>query len=84
MRFAWLRRDGKIEQPRESSAANRVVFVAYNVVWWLPLALPLLGVGYTTALVAFLLVTVVRAVANLYRINVLPIDKAEMFPLRIP
>ena len=84
MRFASLRRSQAQGAP-PSSAADRVILVAYNLVWWVPVVLPVLGViSYTAGLVGFLIVTIVRAMVNLYRNNVMPVERAQRFPLRSP
>jgi len=41
-------------------------------------------ISYRAGFVAFLAVTVVRALVNGYRINVMPIAAAERLPLRQP
>jgi len=67
------------------SPAGRLVFVAYNLVWWIPAILGFAGVlSYRDGLIAFLAVTVARAVANLYRNNVLPVEAGQRFLLRSP
>jgi len=64
---------------------RRLLFVAYNLIWWLPVVLPLLGiVSYQAGFIGFLLITVFRAVTNLYRNNVLSVEAAQRFPLRSP
>jgi hypothetical protein len=67
------------------TTTSRLLLVAYNVVWWVPVALPLLGVvSYRAGTVAFLAVTATRAAINLYRNNALPSAAAQRFPLRSP
>lgn len=85
MRFAWLRsKDGR-DQPPAMSSAGRVSYVAYNLVWWVPVALALLGIlSYWAGSLGFLVMSVIRAVVNVYRINVLPVEAAQRFPLRSP
>jgi hypothetical protein len=85
MRFAWLRsKEGSEELPPMSSA-DRLIFVAYNVVWWVPAVLPFLGIlSYRAGFLGFLVVSVFRAVANVYRNNVLTVEAAQHFPLRSP
>jgi hypothetical protein len=62
-----------------------LVFVAYNVVYWVPIALALTKViDYRTGFIAFFAVVVFRAVANVYRNNVLTLEQAEVYPFRIP
>jgi hypothetical protein len=82
VRFARLRNED--EHPAETPF-DRVVFVTYNVVWWIPVVLTVLGmVSYEVGLVGFLAVTTVRALVNLYRNNVMPVERAQFFPLRSP
>ena len=82
MRFARLRNED--EHPAETPF-DRVVFVTYNVVWWIPVVLTVLGmVSYEVGLVGFLAVTTVRALVNLYRNNVMSVERAQFFPLRSP
>ena len=84
MRFAWLRTKESREAPAATSS-ERLTLVAYNVAWWAPVVAPILGVvSYRVGFVAFLAVTVVRALVNGYRINVMPIAVAERLPLRSP
>ena len=84
MRFAWLRSEEGREAPVATSA-ERVTLVAYNAVWWIPVVLPVLGViSVRAGFVAFLVITVVRALINAYRINVMPVAAAERLPLRQP
>lgn len=49
------------------------------------MVLTVLGmVSYEVGLVGFLAVTMVRALVNLYRNNVMPVERAQFFPLRSP
>lgn len=84
MRFASLR-TGHAEGAPPLSTADRLILVAYNLVWWVPVVLPVLGlVSYTFGLVGFLVITMVRAMVNLYRNNLMPVERAQRFPLRLP
>ena len=84
MRFAWLRKKEGVGEPSMGGVA-RLVYVGYNVVWWLPVLFVLVGVwSYRAGTIGFLIVTVARTVANLHRNNVLPVDAAQRFPLRSP
>jgi hypothetical protein len=84
MRFAWLRTKEARDLP-PSAPNERVTLIAYNVVWWLPVVLPFIGViSYGVGFGAFLIITVFRALVNVYRVNVLPVAKAEHLPLRSP
>ena len=85
MRFAWLRENSGNDVPVEQSLTNRLIFIAYNVIWWVPIVLGFVKVlDYRTAFIAFLIITIFRAIANLFRNNVLTLEQAERFPLRIP
>ena len=84
MRFAWLRKTQGLEDPTLSRGA-RLIYISYNVIWWLPVFLVFFGVwSYRTGAIAFVVITVLRALINLYRNNVLSIEAAQRFPLRSP
>ena len=84
LRFAWLRQKQGIDDPAMSLGA-RLVYVGYNVAWWLPVVFVVFGAWpYRAGALGFVVVTVFRALANLYRNNMLPIDAAQRFPLRAP
>ena len=84
MRFAWLRtREGR-DTPSQTSG-ERLTLIAYNAIWWIPVVLPILGViSARTGFMAFLAITVVRALVNAYRINIMPVAAGERLPLRQP
>ena len=85
MRFAWLRETSKDSVPAQPSALNRLILIAYNVIWWVPLVLGFTKViDYQTGFVAFLIITIFRAMANVVRNNLLTPEQAETFPLRSP
>ena len=85
MRFAWLQENSENTVSVEQSLISRLVYVAYNVVWWIPVVLAVVGIiDYGTAFWAFFVLTLIRAVANLYRNNFLTPEQAESFPLRSP
>ena len=85
MRFAWLRKDSGKTVSVKQSFTNRLIYVAYNVVWWIPVVLAVVGtIDYRTGFVAFFVITIIRAAANLYRNNALEPEQAESFPLRSP
>lgn len=82
MRFAWLRQQTGNDAAK-GGLLSRLIRTAYNLIWWLPLLLTILGTVDTgTGFVLFVLITVLRAAANVYRNNVLPLEQAEVFPLR--
>ena len=62
-----------------------LIFVIYNVVYWIPMILPFTKIiEYRTGFILFFIVIIIRAIANLYRNNVLTLEQAVLFPLRIP
>jgi hypothetical protein len=85
MRFAWLRENSGEEVSAEQSYLNRAINIAYNAIWWVPIVLPFTRIiDYQTGFIAFLIITIIRAAANLFRNNVLNLEQAESFPLRAP
>ena len=85
MRFAWLREKSGNDVPVEQSTINRLILITYNLIWWAPIVLGFAKViDYQTGFVAFLLITIFRAIANLFRNNVLKGEQAAYFPLRAP
>ena len=83
MRFAWINKDSADNIPAKESSIRRVIYIAYNVVWWIPILLAIFKViDYWTAFIALFVLTLIRAVVNLYRNNVLNPEQAERFPLR--
>lgn len=85
MRFAWLRNNTESDETPEMTGTDRLLLVGYNFVWWIPVFLPILGiVSYRAGTLGFLLITVIRAAINVYRNNILTLDRAARFPLRIP
>lgn len=85
MRFAWLRENAGDDVTVDQNATNRLIFVTYNVVWWVPIVLPIVGVIATgTGFIAFAIITAIRACANLYRNNILSPEQGEYFPFRAP
>ena len=85
MRFAWLweqaGNDGKVPQ----GAIETLIFAVYNLVYWVPLVLPVIGtVEYRAGIIAFAGVIAIRTVLNWYRVNVLAPERAFGFPLRAP
>jgi hypothetical protein len=85
MRFAWLRETSGNDAPVQESLTNRIITITYNVVWWLPLVLVLTkAIDYRAGSTAFFAITILRAIANAYRNNVLKGEQAERFPFRAP
>ena len=85
MRFAWLRENSDDQVSARPSLLNRLIFIAYNLIWWIPILLGFTKViDYRTAFIAFFVITIIRAIANLIRNNVLTLEQAEIFPFRAP
>ena len=85
MRFAWLRQTQLSDREFPTSAAGTAVLALYNLVWWLPMVLSFTKlISYRAGFIGFLGVTLVRALVNAYRVNVMAPEKAVSFPLRIP
>lgn len=67
------------------TSADRLIFFAYNLIWWVPVLLAVLGIlSFWAGSLGFLVMSVLRAVVNVYRNNVLPVEAAQRFPLRSP
>ena len=85
MRFAWLRVNAANHESAKQSATNRLTLAVYNLVWWLPIVLPIAKIiDYGTGFITFTVITVIRLSANLYRNNGLTLEQAERFPFRAP
>jgi hypothetical protein len=87
MRFAWLRKISGDPVPLKLRFTHplNLIFVAYNLVYWVPMILPFTGViDYRTGFSALFVVILIRGVANFARNNVLAPEQGEAFPLRSP
>ena len=87
MRFAWQKKKSaeQVLTTKKPSFLLRFIMIAYNVIWWVPIALPIVRViDYHTGFMVFLVVTIIRVVANFLRNNVLRPEQAENFSLRAP
>ena len=85
--FAWQRKNSADPVPVKLRFTHplNLIFVAYNVVYWIPMILPFTKIiDYRTGFIAVFVVIIIRAIANLYRNNFLTLEQAEIFPLRIP
>jgi hypothetical protein len=83
MRFAWINKDSADDIPAKESSIRRVIYIAYNIIWWIPVVLAVFKIiDYRTAFIALFVLTVIRAVVNIYRNNVLNPEQADSFPLR--
>jgi hypothetical protein len=85
MRFAWLRENSANNVSIKPGFTNRFIYIGYNVVYWVPILPPLLGIiDYRTGFIVLTVILIARLAANLYRNNVLTPEQAEVFPLRSP
>ena len=85
MRFAWLRQQAGQDKRVEQTAIEIIIFTVYNLVYWVPLALTIIGtIDYRTGVIAFAIVIAIRGALNGYRVNVLPVEQGQRFPLRAP
>ena len=87
MRFAWLRKNSGDPVPAKLRFTHplNLIFVAYNVIYWIPIILPFTkAIDYRTGFIALFVVIIIRGVANVVRNNVLTPEQGEKFPLRIP
>ncbi len=83
MRFAWLREKSGNQGSVTQSLSNRLIYLAYNAVWWLPILLGFTKlIDYQTAFITFFVLMIIRAGVNLYRNNIIDLEQAESFPLR--
>jgi hypothetical protein len=82
VRFAWKRKKAGQVAVKQSTA-NRLIWVTYNAVYWIPIVLPFAKViDYKTGFIVFAAIVLVRGVINLITNNVLAPEQAEYFPLR--
>ena len=86
-RFVWLREKSADLNPKKLKFSHplNLTFIAYNVIYWLPMLLPIIKIiDYRTGFIAMFVVVFIRAIANLYRNNFLNLEQAEVYPFRIP
>ncbi len=82
MRFAWKRKKAGQVAVKQSTT-NRLIWITYNIVYWIPIILPFTKViDYNTGFIAFAATVLVRGVINLITNNILAPEQAEYFPLR--
>lgn len=85
MRFAWQRENSPNQVPAQASLTGRLVYAAYNILYWAPIVLPLTRrMDYRTGFKVLFAVLIFRSAANLYRNNLLKLEQAETFPFRSP
>jgi hypothetical protein len=85
MRVAWQMENSGNDAPVTQSFTRRLIYIAYNVIWWVPIVLPLTGIiDYRMGFILLFVITLIRAGANLYRNNALTPKQAAYFPLRSP
>jgi hypothetical protein len=77
--------DSPIPAKLKSTHPLNLIFIAYNVVYWLPIVLPFTPImSYRAGFLGVFGMIIFRSLANLYRVNALTLEQAERFPLRIP
>ena len=83
-RFAWQRKNSTDPVPVKLKSTHplNLILVAYYVSWWIPIILAF-TVDYYTGFIAFFIVVIIRAAANLYRNNFLTLEQAEIYPFRL-
>jgi len=85
MRFAWLWKNKTGSISFKESVTNKIIFVLYNAVWWIPVPLPFMGIiSYKSGIILFAFITFIRLTANIYRMNILSLERAVSSPFRIP
>ena len=85
MRVAWQMKNSGNDVSVTQSFSRRLIYIAYNVIWWIPIVLTFTKIiDYRTGFILLFVVTIIRAGANLYRNNVLSPEQAAYFPLRSP
>ena len=87
MRFAWQKKKSAdhVSDTKKTTGLTGLIMAAYNIIWWIPIVLTFIRIiDYQTGFIAFLIITIIRLIANLLRNNVLAQEQAEKFPLRMP
>ena len=85
MMLKWRIKNSDGYTPVKQSFLEKLTVVIYNFIWWIPIALPFADiVSYQGGATIFFFITLVRAILNLYRVNVLKLEQAFHFPLRGP
>jgi hypothetical protein len=85
--LAWKRKSLGGPGPAKLKITHplNLIFVAYNVVYWLPIVLPFTPImSYRAGFIGVFGMIIFRSLGNLYRVNALTLEQAERFPLRIP
>ena len=86
MRFAWLRKNSTADTSISRGFNNpltRMVFWAFNAVFWIFLLPFFTPIAYSTGFIAFTVIIFIRLGANLYSNNILKLEQYERFPFRI-
>ncbi len=85
MWFTWLREQAGNDGPVEQNIIERLIFIIYNLVYWLPLVLTITKtIDYRMGIITFAAIIAVRTVLNWYRVNILSLEQAQRFPFRAP
>jgi len=85
MTLVWQIKKSENYTPTKQNLLKRTILVTYNFIWWIPVVSPFVGLTeYRMGSTIFFFVTLTRAFINLYRVNILTLEKAVNFPLRIP
>lgn len=85
-RFAWERKKtGGSPRTLGKGHPYTWILIVYNAVYWIPMLLPWTSLmSYRQGVIGLVILIGVRAAANVYRNNFMTLDRAEIFPLRIP
>jgi hypothetical protein len=85
MQLAWQRENSPNTVSVKQSITNRLVYIAYNIIYFVPIVLPFTKViDYSTGFIMLFIVLIIRAIVNIYRNNVLNLEQAESLPFRSP
>lgn len=85
MRSAWIRKNSADPPPVRRGFAYRFIYIAYNAAYWILMILPFTrAIEYHTGFVVFFIYIIIRAVTNLYRVNILKPEQAMYFTFRAP
>ncbi len=84
-RFAWLREKSGKPVPRKLRGTHRLIFLTYNIVYWLPIILAFTpAISYRAGFIGFFAIIIIRGILNFARNNFLAPEQGEYFLLRSP